>query len=180
MRTRKSNSGDLSQGSQGRPSEDLASGATRLGLISGIIVALIGGTATILAAVVATHRSITPPNPAPPTTGQPEAAVPLPTCATCTSGKTFPEQASTGGAATFRDPRAFRGKGNRVDVLQAVEVVCRLYDPDAPPSVRPGWWYLLAGPPWNRQYYSPANSYLNGDPPEGPHLTSIDSGVPVC
>ena len=106
--------------------------------------------------------------------------MPLPTCATCTSGKTFPEQASTGGAATFRDPRAFRGKGNRVDVLQAVEVVCRLYDPDAPPSVRPGWWYLLAGPPWNRQYYSPANSYLNGDPPEGPHLTSIDSGVPVC
>lgn len=75
---------------------------------------------------------------------------------------------------------AFKGRGSRVDPLQPVQVVCRFYDPDAPASVQTGWWYLLAGPPWNRQYYSPANSYLNGDPPGGPYLTSTDNAVPVC
>jgi hypothetical protein len=105
--------------------------------------------------------------------------MPPPTCTTCIAGsKTFPEQASTGGAATFRDPRAFLGRGVRVSPLQQVEVVCQFYDFNAP-SVRPGWWYLLAGP-WRRGYYSSANSYLNGDPPEGPHLTPTDNGVPRC
>ncbi|MGH8349213.1 MAG: hypothetical protein ACRES5_22045, partial [Pseudomonas sp.] len=63
---------------------------------------------------------------------------------------------------------------------QQVEVVCRFHDPNAPASVQPGWWYLIASSPWNRQYYTVANSYLNGDPPEGPYLTSVDNGVPVC
>src|SRR5947209_19341692 len=114
MRTRKSNSGDLSQGSQGRPSEDLASGATRLGLISGIIVALIGGTATILAAVVATHRSITAPHPAAPTTAQPEAAVPLTTCATCTSSKTIHQPPTTGSSTNCLHPSRMPDTRTRV------------------------------------------------------------------
>lgn len=107
--------------------------------------------------------------------------MPLPTCATCTSGKTFQEEANAGaGATTFRDPRTFRGRGPRVERLQKVQVVCRFHDPAAPASVQPGWWYLLASPPWNRQYYSPANSFLNGDPVEGPHITNVNSGIPEC
>lgn len=43
-----------------------------------------------------------------------------------------------------------------------------------------GWWYLIASSPWNRQYYTVANSYLNGDPLEGPHITTVDNGVPEC
>ncbi len=81
---------------------------------------------------------------------------------------------------TFRDPRAFTGQGPSVQPGRRVEVVCRLFDPNAPASVQPGWWYRIASAPWNGQYYTVANSYLNGDPPEGPHLTEVDSGVPVC
>lgn len=162
-------------------SGDGGSAAAKIALISAVIAALIGGTATVVAALINESKQ-TPANSPPVAAGQQtEAAeMPLPTCDTCTSGKTFPEQVGAGGAATFRNPRAFRGNGARVSPLQRVEVVCRFYDPNAPPSVQPGWWYLLAEPPWNRQYYSPANSYLNGDLPEGPALTSVDSGVPVC
>lgn len=63
---------------------------------------------------------------------------------------------------------------------QQVEVVCRFFDPNAPASVQPGWWYLVDSPPWERQYYTPASSYLNGDPPEGPYITNVDGRVPVC
>ncbi|MEU4807139.1 hypothetical protein [Actinosynnema sp. NPDC023587] len=106
--------------------------------------------------------------------------MPLPTCATCTANVTYPEQASRSAARTFRDPRAFKGAGPKLTPGQEIEVVCRFHDPDAPPSVQPGWWYLIASAPWNRQYYSPANSYRNGDPPGGPYLTAVDSAVPVC
>ena len=108
--------------------------------------------------------------------------MPLPTCLTCTTGQTFPEQVhkEKTGATTFRDPRSFSSPGKRVKPLERVKVVYRFYDPDAPPSVQPGWWYLLASPPWNRQYYSPANSYLNGDPVKGPAITGVNSGIPVC
>ncbi|MGH3771962.1 MAG: WD40 repeat domain-containing protein [Pseudonocardiaceae bacterium] len=97
------------------------------------------------------------------------------------AGKTFTEQA--GGVSekhTFRDPLRFAGSGPSVAGGQLVEVVCRFYDPNAPASVKPGWWYLIASPPWNRKYYTVANSYLNGDPPGGPYVTPVDNGVPTC
>jgi hypothetical protein len=59
-------------------------------------------------------------------------------------------------------------------------VICRFLDPNAPVSVKPGWWYLIDSPPWNRQYYTVANSYLNGDPPQGPYINTVDKGVPEC
>jgi hypothetical protein len=62
-----------------------------------------------------------------------------------------------------------------------VEVVCRFFQPNADDSVKhDGWWYLISSPPWNRRYYTIANSYLNGDPPEGPYINTVDNGVPVC
>jgi hypothetical protein len=110
------------------------------------------------------------------------AVVPLPTCFTCTSGKTFPERVSPSsvGARTFRNPLIFGGEGKRVPPGQRVRVVCRYQQADPAPSVQDGWWYLLASSPWNRQYYSPASSYLNGDPPGGPYLTIVNNGIPVC
>jgi hypothetical protein len=98
------------------------------------------------------------------------------------AGKTFPEQVSPAsiGARTFRNPIAFGGEGKRVPPRQRVQVVCRYQQLDAPASVQPGWWYLIAAPPWSRQYYSPANSYLNGDAFECPYIANVDNGVPVC
>jgi hypothetical protein len=108
--------------------------------------------------------------------------MPLPTCSTCTTGKTFREQVGPRsiGARTFRNPLAFAGEGLRVKPRQQVQIVCRFRQFDAPASVQPGWWYLIASAPWNRQYYSPANSYLNGDPFDGPYLATVNSGIPVC
>lgn len=119
---------------------------------------------------------------APPAAGREAAQMPLPTCAGCApGGRTFTEQAATDTPkSTFRDPRAFKGKGPSVLPGQSVEVVCRFLDPNAPLSVQPGWWYLIADAPWSRHYYTVANSYLNGDPARGPHVTPVDSRVPVC
>lgn len=95
--------------------------------------------------------------------------------------KTFDEQASESfPKPTFRDPRTFSGQGPPVQPGQHVKVVCRFYVPDGPLSTLPGWWYLIDSSPWNRHYYTVANSYINGDPPEGPYITLVDSGVPVC
>jgi hypothetical protein len=90
-----------------------------------------------------------------------------------------PPDSGVSSLPTFRDPSAFTGEGPRIQ-RGRVEVVCRFYVPNGPPSTQPGWWYLVASSPWNRQYYTVANSYLNGDPPEGPYRTSVDSRVPVC
>jgi hypothetical protein len=108
--------------------------------------------------------------------------MPTPDCPTCISGgQTFTEHAAGDSLKpTFRDPRAFKDQGPPVQPGQQVEVVCRFHDPQAPLSVQPGWWYLIASPPWNRHYYTVANSYLNGDPPQGPPATDVDNGVPVC
>lgn len=105
-----------------------------------------------------------------------------PDCSTCfEGGKTFTQQALTDKAKnTFQDPYALTGLGPPVQPGQQIEVVCRFHDAKAVPSIQPGWWYLIASPPWNRQYYTPANSYFNGDSPEGFHITKVDSGVPVC
>lgn len=95
--------------------------------------------------------------------------------------KTYDEQA--GGSIsrpTFREPRTLTGQGPRVQSGQQVKVVCRLYVPAGPISTRPGWWYLIDSSPWNRHYYTVANSYLNGDAPGGPYFTMVDSRVPVC
>lgn len=105
-----------------------------------------------------------------------------PTCTTCVlGGKTFAQQANANSPKpTYRNPLALTGVGPKVQASQKIEVVCRFYDPNAQPSVQPGWWYLIASSPWNRQYYTVANSYLNGDPPEGPAVTTVDLEVPVC
>lgn len=151
--------------------------AARISLVSAVLVAVIGAMGTIAVALINKQSDS-----APTTVGTATAAIsmPLPTCTTCTTGRTFPEQAGAGGAAVFRNPLAFGGRGQRLAALQPVNVVCRFFQPDAPSSVAPGWWYLISSPPWNRQYYAPANSFLNGDQPQGPYLTNVDSGVPVC
>lgn len=109
--------------------------------------------------------------------------MPVPDCPTCiTGGKTFPEQAlADGPKPTYSDPRVYGGPGLPVPPGQKVEVVCRYFQPNADDSVKhDGYWYLIASPPWNRHYYTVANSYLNGDRPGEPHPTKVDNGVPKC
>jgi hypothetical protein len=159
--------------------------AAKIGLVSAVIVALITAVTTIVVAFIGKGGGTPEPAGVAAVTASPAgvpvpAAMPAPTCATCVAGGTFPEQAGTDGAETFRNPLMWAGHGQRVAGLQPVRVICRFYQPDASQTVFPGWWYLLATAPWNGQYYSPANSYLNGDPPQGPGVTYFDSGVPGC
>jgi hypothetical protein len=56
----------------------------------------------------------------------------------------------------------------------------KVYDPTIQ-SVNPdGYWYRIASSPWNNAYYSPANTFMNGDPYGGPYTHNTDFTVPNC
>jgi len=116
--------------------------------------------------------------------GGPNAAADVPPAGTTTTnpppppGSTHAETVnSVAGARTFRNPHALSGEGRRVDNETTVRVSCKITS-----SVLPGaqYWYRIASAPWSNQYYSPAISYLNGDPPGGPYSRVLDAAVPDC
>lgn len=81
---------------------------------------------------------------------------------------------------TFTDYHNASGMGPAIAAGQWVEVSCRVYDPTIA-SVNPdGYWYRIASAPWNNAYYSPANTFMNGDPYGGPYTHNTDFSVPVC
>jgi lysophospholipase L1-like esterase len=81
---------------------------------------------------------------------------------------------------TFTNYHNASGMGPPIAAGQWVEVSCRVYDPTIA-SVNPdGYWYRIASPPWSNAYYSPANTFMNGDPYGGPYTHNTDFSVPVC
>lgn len=81
---------------------------------------------------------------------------------------------------TFQNYHNASGMGPAIAAGQWVEVSCRVYDPTIA-SVNPdGYWYRIASAPWNNAYYSPANTFMNGDPYGGPYTHNTDFNVPVC
>jgi len=150
------------------------------------LVSVLSAIVVVVAVLFGLNRTSSGPPPQAETEAQPEpGGMPLPNCPTCVpGGETFTEQVGGGNSKpTFRDPRGPIGRGPEVQPGQQVEVVCRFHDPNAALTVQPGWWYLIASLPWNWQYYTVANSYLNGDPPElppGESGTPVDVTVPVC
>jgi hypothetical protein len=81
---------------------------------------------------------------------------------------------------TFTNYHNASGMGPPIAAGQWVEVSCRVYDPTIA-SVNPdGYWYRIASAPWNNAYYSPANTFMNGDPYGGPYTHNTDFSVPVC
>jgi hypothetical protein len=70
--------------------------------------------------------------------------------------------------------------GPAIAAGQWVQVSCKVYDPTIA-SVNPdGYWYRIASSPWNNAYYSPANTFMNGDPYGGPYTHNTDFAVPNC
>jgi hypothetical protein len=57
--------------------------------------------------------------------------------------------------------------GPPVAPLQKVQVTCKRYAPSMGSVSPDGYWYRLASPPYNNQYYAVANTFLNGNPVEG-------------
>jgi hypothetical protein len=84
------------------------------------------------------------------------------------------------GTNTFSDPSSATGQGARVEPGTTVQVACKLYAPQIG-SVNPdGYWYRIASAPWNGAYYTPANTFMNGDPWDGPYTHNTDFSVPDC
>jgi hypothetical protein len=81
---------------------------------------------------------------------------------------------------TFTNYHNASGLGAPIAAGQWVEVSCRVYDSTIA-SVNPdGYWYRIASSPWNNGYYSPTNTFMNGDPYGGPYTHNTDFSVPLC
>lgn len=83
-------------------------------------------------------------------------------------------------ARTFRNHHAVSGEGPNIGAEQTVKVFCKVYDPSIASVLPGGYWYQIASAPWRGNYYSPANSFLDGDPPGGPYEHTVDASVPEC
>jgi hypothetical protein len=95
------------------------------------------------------------------------------------SGVTYTQAVHAGpGARTYSNPHSLTGEGPRIPNRQNVDVSCIVIAPSAP-SVGL-YWYRITSPPWNDQYYAPANSFFNGDPEGGLYTHVVDSAVPRC
>ncbi|MET9632183.1 hypothetical protein ABZX92_32450 [Lentzea sp. NPDC006480] len=85
------------------------------------------------------------------------------------------------GSPTFADTKALTPGPRPVDFGELVEVACKAYDPTVKSANPDGYWYLLAGSPWNGQHWAAANTFTNGDElgdPNGTHHT--DMTIPDC
>jgi streptogrisin D len=81
---------------------------------------------------------------------------------------------------TFTNYHNASGMGPAIAAGQWVDVSCKVYDPTIG-SVNPdGYWYRIASAPWNNAYYSPANTFMNGDPYGGPYTHNTDFNVANC
>ncbi len=81
---------------------------------------------------------------------------------------------------TFTNYHNASGMGPAIAAGQWIQVSCKVYDPYIQ-SVNPdGYWYRIASSPWNNAYYSPANTFMNGDPYGGPYTHNTDFAVPNC
>lgn len=81
---------------------------------------------------------------------------------------------------TFTNYHNASGMGPAIAAGAWVQVSCKVYDPTIG-SVNPdGYWYRIASSPWNNAYYSPANTFMNGDPYGGPYTHNTDFAVPNC
>jgi Mg-chelatase subunit ChlD len=115
-----------------------------------------------------------------PTTPSPGSTGEAPTPAPPAPANHLEQETPNHPVNTFTNYHNASGMGPAIAAGQWVEVSCRVYDPTIA-SVNPdGWWYRIASSPWSNAYYSPANTFMNGDPYGGPYTHNTDFSVPVC
>lgn len=99
---------------------------------------------------------------------------------TSSVGSRVEEAYNRHGVPTFADYANASSPGQTIAFQQMVRVACKIYDPSIG-STRPGgYWYRIESPPWNGAYYAVANTFLNGDPPNGPYSHDVDPAVSDC
>jgi hypothetical protein len=115
--------------------------------------------------------------PAPTVTASPPAHQPDPSRpATYTAEEAY----NRNGVPTFANYRNASKPGPVIPFGQVVQVACKLYDPSIPSTSPGGYWYRVDSSPWADSYYAVANTFLNGDPPDGPYTHYYDPAVPNC
>jgi hypothetical protein len=92
------------------------------------------------------------------------------------------EQEGTHGANTFQNVTNASGQGPKIPAMAYVQVSCKVLPSSTISSAYPdGYWYRIASPPWNNQYYAVANTFWNGDMPgQLPYTHNEDANVPDC
>jgi hypothetical protein len=184
----------------GRKADGADGGQARLGWTATVIAAVIAAIGSVIAAVITSTGLPAASGTTPAAVGAtapaavgatapaaaggatPAAAPAEPARARYAGGVTYLETVnSSGGARVYADPDMPSGEWLPGIANGAiVRASCKVYAPSIPSVSPDGYWYRLASAPWNNEYYSPANSYLNGDTP-GKRLThNTDFNVPDC
>jgi hypothetical protein len=97
------------------------------------------------------------------------------------SGKTYTEVAGNrNGVSTWNNPYTPSVTNQKIPFLQKVDVSCKVHSPSFPSVSPDGYWYRIASPPFNNEWWSPANTFLNGDKVDGPTEHNTDFAVPDC
>jgi hypothetical protein len=85
-----------------------------------------------------------------------------------------------GGTPTFASYHDGSVAGPTIGFKQTVKVSCKVKDTTVPSANPDGYWYRIKSPPWSDRYYAIANTFLNGDPPDGPYTRNTDFRIPDC
>ena len=156
----------------------------------------VGGAATSTATPTAGTNTSGMPTPRPTNTPLPGATAtptatptpigptatptPTPTATSTPAPTTHAEQEGHYGANTFTNPYNASGMGTKIPAGTWVQVTCKVYAPAIQSANPDGYWYLIASSPWNNAYYAVANTFMNGDPWNGPYTHNTDFSVPNC
>lgn len=89
------------------------------------------------------------------------------------------EEYNKNGASTFQFLNG-SGPGQPLEFQETVMVSCKIRNTTLPSATPDGYWYRIASMPWDNRYYAVANTFLNGDPPDGPYTHNTDLAVPNC
>jgi transcriptional regulator with XRE-family HTH domain len=93
---------------------------------------------------------------------------------------TYQEQEfNPNGAPTFLNVDG-SGAGEPIGYGQFVQVSCKIYNVTVPSTKPDGYWYRVAGMPWDNHYYAVANTFGNGDRMGGPYTHNTDWRIPNC
>lgn len=148
---------------------------------SGALVAMIAGLCAIGGAAYGIYRWATPTHPAPTVSSSYATSCGSAHPLFRKTAHTFVENVwPNSHANTFRNCHGALGPGQPIQPNQAVRVSCRAYDVSIASAKPGGYWYRISSPPWNGMYWSPANTFLNGDPKFGPYHHPTDLRVPKC
>lgn len=127
----------------------------------------IAAIAVLAAAGLATWLALASPGPSKPPSAE--------------SAVTYPERVGTGARTTnnYFEP-ADGVYGHVIDGGQTVQISCRVQGYRVPDGNI--WWYRIASPPWDNDYYTSADAFWNNGQTSGNFHGSalVDFKIPIC